>query len=551
MRSQVVGTADVLLITALPEERRAVLAHLGDHQTVYADDGLTYYVGMVGACDGVAPIRVAVTMLNQTGNVEAASHAHSSIRAIQPECILMVGIAGGIHQRALLGDVIVADHIWYYEPAKQKPGNTQRRPAAYPSDPHLLNLAKNFEDVNWHHLIRVERPVDGISDVPNVHFGPIAVGEKVVADSTFLSKLEHLLPKLLAVETESFGIAVAAARAPNRPRFLTIRGVSDYADVTKDDAWHDYAADAAATFAFGLIRNCAICRRTSPSFAPASPVLIAIRHQSMDPIAPLAIAQSLPTQLQDAAIEEVVVDQTDLCVQGRVVDPLQAVQRQRHLNRQVMDLLTSNPNARVAYYGIAHIPLLVLAGYQLSNRYPVQFFELNLTSGTWESLSGTPTFPELVVDGLPKSVDERSGAVALRISISYPITEADVAAIVPSPVASVQVGVPIPRRDVITSERQLEAYARTCRYVLDEIHNKLPNARCVHVFFAGPISLAVTFGRLISKTIHPSIVVYSYCVKDNPRYSWGLEITRYPECTEMLVVTEALMEDDQKNVRST
>ena len=543
-QSQAVGAADVLIMTALREERVAVLAYLENHETVHSDDGLTYYIGMVSACDGTVQIRVAVTMLNQTGNIEAANHASLAIRDLQPDCILMVGIAGGIRERVLLGDVIVADYIWYYEPAKQKPGSTQRRPAEYPSDPHLLDRAKNYEDATWHHLIQVERPAGGTIDIPIVHFGPIAAGEKVVADPAFLSELEHLQPKLLAVETESFGIAVAAARAPNRPRFLTIRGVSDYADVTKDDAWHNYAAATAAAFTVGLIRSGCISRRVSQSIARVTVSLIAIRHQSMDPIAPRAIAQSLPLQLQDAAIEELVVDQTDLCVQGRVVDPLQAVQRQIHLNKQVMDLLTSNPSAHVAYYGIAHMPLLVLAGYQLSNRYPVQFFELNLTSGTWDSLSGEPTFPELVVDGLPESVDERPGAVVLRISISYPVAQADVAAIVPDPIGSVRVGVPSPRRDIITSEHQLEAYARTCRYALDEIHNKLPNACCVHVFFAGPVSLAVSFGRLISKTIHPSIIVYNYCAKDDPRYSWGLEITRYPNCTEMLVLKDPFREDD-------
>ena len=36
--------------------------------------------------------------------------------------------------------------------------------------------------------------------------------------------------------------------------------------------------------------------------------------------------------------------------------------------------------------------------------------------------------------------------------------------------------------------------------MLDEIHNKLPNTERVHIFYSGPVALAVYFGRQISKT---------------------------------------------------
>ena len=331
---------------------------------------------------------------------------------------------------------------------------------------------------------------------------------------------------------------------PTGRGFLRFRGISDYADDTKNDAWHEYAAATAAAFVFGLIHSGCMARRPAQSMAGISRAgVIAIRHQSMDPITPQAIADVLPQDLRGAAVEELVVDQTDLCVQGRMSDPLQAVGRQLYLHALIMDRLTSDRTRHVAYYGIAHIPLLVLAGYQLSNKYHIQFFDLNSISGGWYLLQGEPTFPELRINGLPECVDNRSGDVALRISVSFPIALEDISVIVPAPVSSIHVALAAPQRDIVTSERQLAAYAQTCRRVLDEIHNRLPNAQRIHVFYAGPVPLAVSLGRLISKTIQPSIIVYNYCMKDNPHYSWGLDITRFPACADMLVIPRVLRKE--------
>jgi nucleoside phosphorylase len=84
--------------------------------------------------------------------------------------------------------------------------------------------------------------------------GPIATGEKVVADTAFVAQLRRLHPKLVGIKMEAFGIAIAAANSRDRPRFLAIRGVCDYADPKKNDRWHTYAAESAAAFAIGFLR---------------------------------------------------------------------------------------------------------------------------------------------------------------------------------------------------------------------------------------------------------------------------------------------------------
>jgi nucleoside phosphorylase len=53
---------------------------------------------------------------------------------------------------------------------------------------------------------------------------------------------------------EGYGVAVAATSHKNT-EFLEIRGICDFGDENKNDDWHLYAADVAATYAIGLLSS--------------------------------------------------------------------------------------------------------------------------------------------------------------------------------------------------------------------------------------------------------------------------------------------------------
>src|SRR6266511_5761826 len=103
--------------------------------------------------------------------------------------------------------------------------------------------------------------------------------------------------------------------------------------------------------------------------------IFAIRHQSMERIPANAIRAWLPADLQDCEYIELSIDQCDLFQNGRLIEPYEAARRQRDLEERVAALLVQHPDAQLAYYGIAHIPLLFLAGYTLSNRRAIMLFE--------------------------------------------------------------------------------------------------------------------------------------------------------------------------------
>lgn len=90
----------------------------------------------------------------------------------------------------------------------------------------------------------VRRPPRKVDD-PVLHYGVIASGEAVLKDPIFREHLRKVYGAR-CVEMEAAGVM------HNFP-CLVIRGICDYADSHKNDAWHNYAAAVAAAFAKELL----------------------------------------------------------------------------------------------------------------------------------------------------------------------------------------------------------------------------------------------------------------------------------------------------------
>ena len=488
---------DFLIVTALEKERNAVLQQLGDSEPVQEAVLPPYYRSTLKTDTG--PIRIVAVTLAGVGNVSAGLHAANCIQRLQPHCVFMVGIAGGLSEDVNLGDVVVSNQIIYYENAKETPSGSEPRTKETPVNPKLLKTAWNYK-IDWHSFIRAKRPSDPTSnEVPQVHFGAIACGEKVIADEARASELRQLHSKFLAIEMESFGVGEAAAQSDNSARFIAFRGISDYADNKKTDEWQEYAADSAAAFTVGLLRSGAIpVRDDTQSQHQTGKTLIAIRHQSMEPL-PNLIAASLPETLGITKLVDMEINQTDLYNNDRLTNPVEAARRQRDISHQLSEALNTYPDAEIGYYGIAHIPLLFHIGCQLQNRKRLHFFDHNRKTDEWDPLQRGGDYPEIRLAGLPDVVNQQGGDVVVRVSISYPVFPEAIEGIVPNPIASIHLSINQPKIGVVTSMEQLQQYSAAFRDMLDEIHNKLPNTERVHIFYAGPVALAVNFGRQISK----------------------------------------------------
>ncbi len=81
---------------------------------------------------------------------------------------------------------------------------------------------------------------------PKVYGGVIASGEKVIAGRAIREEIQRGNRKIQAIEMEGYGVTRAAWESSNP--CLVIRALCDYANSSKQDNWHSYAAAAAAGF---------------------------------------------------------------------------------------------------------------------------------------------------------------------------------------------------------------------------------------------------------------------------------------------------------------
>ncbi|MEM9540756.1 MAG: SAVED domain-containing protein [Cyanobacteria bacterium P01_E01_bin.42] len=518
---------DFGIVTALKIERDALLKRLDSYKLIKDEnETLPFYLGQLSVPGSAESYTIVVCLLLDMGNDEAAFATTRLIQRWKPAHILMVGIAGGIHSKVELGDVVIAKYSFYYEPAKLTSDGEQMRPEQFPVDRLLLSRAYTYEATEWRGKIEVEPPRTPVkAPLPNIHFAPIASGEKVIADSTTIPKLLQICPKLAAVAMEGAGVARAAKNHAKPPRFLEIRGISDFADPEKNDDWHKYAANTAAAFTIGWLRD-----RPVPPVTPTKPLSATSRKPLL-----ILCAQSLRAMDLDEIVtgfdeswkqrerETIVFDFTNFVQNGVFKNPEEAVQQLTNPQGALLNALARSDKVALVFQGVVHIPIQFLMGHLVSNRIPVQLFEQNSTDGNinWAWTDKGENFPELEDSGIPNHYSWPSKDVILRVSVTFPVRPEQTATVNLPDAIEIDLTIPKPEWGIVRSERQVREYGRKFRRVLDRISNNLSLGQKIHLFYAGPNSLGFHLGQQISENIHPPIIVWNY----HKGYDWGIDLT--------------------------
>jgi len=252
---------DFVIVTPLAEERDAILARLPGHRKLppAEDDIRVYYAADIPVRfpDGTeARYAITVVPLAKMGHTEAASATGDAVRRWQPRYVVLVGIAGGLAQAGVqLGDVLISDQVADYELQKITAGQPVYRWQVHQADQRLLIAAQNFTARDWEHTA-ARRPN---RRRPQVHFGPLCTGNKVIADDSLTGQFREVWAKLIGVEMEAGGVANAVAQTARTPGFFMIRGVSDLADGRKDSrrvkSWRPYACEIAAAYAIEFLKS--------------------------------------------------------------------------------------------------------------------------------------------------------------------------------------------------------------------------------------------------------------------------------------------------------
>jgi nucleoside phosphorylase len=248
------GPCDVGIVVPLKEEFRVFFERINGRCTDVIDGGRTYYVFEAPVVGGGAPYRCVVTVMGDMAPTRAGIVAEKLLGRWQPELIVMVGIAGGIHKDVRVGDVIVATQVDnYVEGAKvsddEKTVRFERTHDSFKSDGSVVDRIRNFEFSEsarynaWkeaaavrHQALLAANPKLGpelLAAEPEVREGHVASGPVVLVSKNFAQWIKEGDRACLAVEMEAAGMMIAAYLDPKKTSTLVLRGISDLADDRK------------------------------------------------------------------------------------------------------------------------------------------------------------------------------------------------------------------------------------------------------------------------------------------------------------------------------
>ncbi|MFI6322725.1 hypothetical protein ACIBG8_34655 [Nonomuraea sp. NPDC050556] len=268
------------VITALPVESAALAHVLGSApvQPVPHDRNL-YAVVDLNA------LRVVTTSLATTGNPAAADACANLVRSFPSvRAVIMCGIALGAPGRGvLLGDVVVGSGgVFHYSHRRVTDEGSSSRGLPQPASPGLLRhvnevrAAEFRREAPWLRLLT--DPPPAFARPPSdhdcrVHYGRIGSGDELLRSAARRDQLAAA-DDLLAIEMEAAGVAVSAALSGRE--CLVVRGISDYGDADKNDAWQPAAALSAAAYVWGLLEQVS---RSGPTSVPDALTLVGLMEQ--------------------------------------------------------------------------------------------------------------------------------------------------------------------------------------------------------------------------------------------------------------------------------
>jgi formylglycine-generating enzyme required for sulfatase activity/nucleoside phosphorylase len=373
---------DFVLVTALDEERVALLAKLPDCKQLPPEpqDIRRYYSGRLpvtfpGGTQG--HYSIVVMQLLGMGRVQAATATGDAIKRWRPRYVIMVGIAGGVAAKHVqLGDILVSQQVVDYELQKLTPNGPDIRWQVHQADPRLLGACQQMPAEAALPLLTVPRPLKG---APQRLIGPIASGDKVIAYGAAFKQYRQHWAALIGVEMEAAGVAAAAFQSAKPPGFFMVRGVSDFADDGKDSKtvqkWRPYACDIAAAYTVALLQSGPVplksgsrtkkTKRISDSDSLLRPHLEAL-IETCAPLRLKAIDQAaMRTDRKPLGLTSVYVDlNLDLRIPKKLAFPdyLKKLQSAREPAREAMQPDRGETRLVPVLEALAHYPKMVLLG---------------------------------------------------------------------------------------------------------------------------------------------------------------------------------------------
>lgn len=288
--SELKGKIDFGIITIREDEFEAVLSRLPTETLVKGRQ--TYALSRLKT-ENEDEYVIASVRCPEQGNAQGQTVAHNLIEELDPQWVLLVGIAGSVpDDDYTLGDVLLATRLHDFSvSASLEDGNQQtsqhfavRGGPMHPAVQNLLAalpaLAPFLDKWNTEDAITLSRPAVKFSATnfygdpkwkrkvresleryfgkapirtkPKALTGSIASSDALVKNTQLVNQWLSAARQISGIEMELAGVYQAAWNA-QKP-VLAIRGISDVVGFKRSANWTGYACNTAAAFMFALLR---------------------------------------------------------------------------------------------------------------------------------------------------------------------------------------------------------------------------------------------------------------------------------------------------------
>jgi nucleoside phosphorylase len=230
-------SADVLLVTVTDIEAQAIFDLFPNRSQRVIDGKIYYDLGFVGTA------KTFMVQSTGTGPARARICIEDGIQALSPLVVIMVGIAFGLHPaKQHIGDILVSHQIEDYDQQKIGTGpDEQRKIYARGDRVRASDRLLNRFGAGRHDWLAP----------PEVHFGLILSGSKLVSHKDFRDELLRVAPEAIGGEMEGASLYEVANR--KHVEWVLVKAICDWADADKNDAHQVLAAKNAARFVIQVV----------------------------------------------------------------------------------------------------------------------------------------------------------------------------------------------------------------------------------------------------------------------------------------------------------
>ena len=242
-------SVDTVIVTAVLDEFEAVKNAFSDWQTYRAEnDPAVYYMTEVSTNSGHTR-KLLLIQLPEMGMTAASNAVTKVVLQFKPKHVYMVGICGGVRGDIQLCDVIVATETWDYGSGKIIPKNGDERvyyrfeasPNQIGLKPEMINNLRCAGPALLQEIAnRWNSAHAGQQITPELKFSPMPSGASVISDPALFKEIikpQHR--KCKGFDMETYGVYFAVKHTSSASiDFVSIKAVSDFADVEKDDNYH-------------------------------------------------------------------------------------------------------------------------------------------------------------------------------------------------------------------------------------------------------------------------------------------------------------------------